>query len=123
MSPCSRCRRAGGSSSRSPATRRRTRRGSTCRAGEVGRRPSTTSPDLYHFSVFETPPEEPNHVTPSAIRHLRPFPRAEEAVADPGVDAVLVALVVSPHRSIDVPEPGVDAGVVLGVHAEPRLVC
>src|SRR5207245_6756698 len=69
--------------------------------------------------VFQTLPEEPEDRLPRTIRDFRLFTGPQEAVADAGIYGVAVGLVVSPDRRVHVAQTGVDAGVVLGVDAEP----
>src|SRR5439155_15178042 len=80
--------------------------------------PCRPLPPLAVLSALQTLPEEPDHVAPRAVRDLGPLARAQEPVADAGMDRVVVALVVGPDRRVHIRQPGIDARVVLGVHAQ-----
>src|SRR5207253_1772009 len=63
-------------------------------------------------------PEKPHHVPPRAVGDLGPLARAQEPVADAGIDRVAVALAVGPDRGIHARQPRIDPRVVLGVDSQ-----
>src|SRR2546423_7931055 len=62
--------------------------------------------------------EEADHRAPRAVGHFRFFPRPQESVPDSRIHRVRIVLPRGPHGGRGIWQAGIDARIVLRVHAE-----
>src|SRR5690349_24718079 len=82
------------------------------------RAPSSAKPRAAKPSAFQLRAEKANHIIPRTVGDFGFLARPEEAVAHTRIERVGVVLAGGLHAGGGIRQPGIDARIVLRVHAE-----